>query len=104
MPRGTLRDYGVDSTHARSSGGGLMQDSEASRSESRRLEELWSGEFGDAYVERNRAAGAARGPFWEAMLEELPARRVLEVGCNVGANLGWLARLLPHQEVYGVDV
>src|SRR4029450_3836841 len=29
-----------------------------------RLEALWSGEFGDAYTERNAAAGDGRGGFW----------------------------------------
>lgn len=35
-----------------------------------RLEALWSGEFGDSYVERNRAAGDGRGAFWRATLTD----------------------------------
>lgn len=73
-------------------------------SEARRLEELWAGEFGNAYVERNRAGGEPRAPFWEAILTEFPSRRVLEVGCNVGLNLTWIARHVPPHDVYGVDV
>jgi pseudaminic acid biosynthesis-associated methylase len=72
--------------------------------EASRLEELWAGEFGDAYIDRNRAAGDARAEFWHALLAEFPARRVLEVGCNVGANLGWIAQCVPPREVYGVDI
>src|SRR5947207_2682297 len=71
-------------------------------SDVRRLEDLWAGEFGDAYIERNRAAGEARRPFWESLLREFPARRALEVGCNTGANLRWLVDGVPR--VYGIDV
>lgn len=72
--------------------------------EARRLEQLWGGEFGDAYVERNRAAGEHRAAFWSALLAEFPARRVLEVGCNLGGNLQHIAGLLPPEQVYGIDV
>jgi pseudaminic acid biosynthesis-associated methylase len=71
-------------------------------SEVRRLEQLWGGEFGDAYIERNRGAGESRGRFWEALLSEFHAGRILEVGCNTGANLRWLVGRVP--EVYGIDV
>ncbi|MGB8951787.1 MAG: pseudaminic acid biosynthesis-associated methylase [Candidatus Aminicenantales bacterium] len=69
-----------------------------------RLEKLWSSEFGDAYVERNRAAGNNREPFWQKVLAEFGAQTVLEVGCNIGANLHWIAALRPPQQVYGVDI
>ena len=69
-----------------------------------RLEELWSGEFGDAYVERNRDAGEQRGEFWDQILAATQPRRILEVGCNVGANLRPIARRLAPHRVYGVDV
>lgn len=73
-------------------------------SEAARLEALWSGEFGDAYVDRNRSAGEKREPFWWKILSELEVQTVLEVGCNIGANLRWIAKLLPPHQVYGVDV
>jgi pseudaminic acid biosynthesis-associated methylase len=69
-----------------------------------RLEALWSGEFGDAYTERNAAAGDERQRFWRAMLEEFPVARVLEVGCNLGANLRWIASEGARDAVCGVDV
>lgn len=72
--------------------------------EASRLENLWSGEFGDAYVERNKAAGDNRGPFWQSIHERFPVRRVLEVGCNNGGNLRWFTDVLPQGYVYGVDI
>lgn len=78
--------------------------SNAEKPEVQRLEQLWSGEFGDAYVERNSRAGDLRGPFWREILEAFPASRVLEVGCNLGANLRWIADRLPPGEAYGIDI
>jgi len=69
-----------------------------------RLENLWGGEFGDDYVERNLGAYDARAPFWSAMLERVSPQSVLEVGCNVGGNLRFIAPELPAGSVYGVDV
>ncbi len=68
-----------------------------------RLEALWAGEFGDAYTARN-AADEDRRPFWEARLAALGFASALEVGCNVGGNLRWLAELLGPEHVAGVDV
>lgn len=81
-----------------------MSDQHTINSEATRLEKLWAEEFGNAYVERNRAAGDVRASFWQAILEEFPARRVLEVGCNIGGNLRWIASFMPPQHVYGVDI
>ena len=69
-----------------------------------RLEGLWAGEFGDDYVARNQAAGDGRRPFWEARLARIEAGSALEVGCNVGANVQWLAELLGAGNVAAVDV
>lgn len=69
-----------------------------------RLEELWAGDFGDQYIERNTDAGSGRRTFWEAQIGKLGARSVLEVGCNIGGNLTWLAHLLGPENVAGVDV
>lgn len=72
--------------------------------EASRLEELWAGQFGDEYLARNRGAGEARGPFWQMILQEFPVQSVLEVGCNLGANLQWIASQIPPRQVYGVDI
>jgi pseudaminic acid biosynthesis-associated methylase len=75
-----------------------------SEDDAARLEGLWSGDFGDDYVERNRAASEGRRPFWEHVLSALEAASALEIGCNVGGNLRWLAELLGAENVAGVDV
>jgi pseudaminic acid biosynthesis-associated methylase len=72
--------------------------------EARRLEALWSGSFGDEYVERNFDDGSGRTPFWSHVLEVISPRTVLEVGCNVGGNLRCLAGLLEPENLTGVDV
>jgi pseudaminic acid biosynthesis-associated methylase len=68
------------------------------------LEDLWSGEFGDAYVGRNAPTMDVRGPFWARILDQYPSRRVLEVGCANGANLHQMAKLLPAQNLWGADI
>ncbi len=77
---------------------------EESASEADRLEDLWTGEFGSAYSDRNAAAGTGRDAFWSALLTKYPIKRVLEVGCNTGANLQWIAPSLEPGDAYGVDV
>jgi pseudaminic acid biosynthesis-associated methylase len=77
----------------------MSQDGEAAR-----LEALWGDEFGDRYIERNRAAAVGREPFWRWLHEHHPFESVLEVGCNVGGNLHWLTQLIDPLAVYGVDI
>jgi pseudaminic acid biosynthesis-associated methylase len=71
--------------------------------EARRLEQLWGGGFGDDYVDRNTTFDHRR-PFWDGLLTAVPCRRVLEVGCNVGGNLQWVAEHVPPGGVWGIDV
>jgi len=73
-------------------------------SETTRLEQLWAGEFGNEYVDRNLDAYEKRGGFWLPFMEELEPESVLEVGCNVGGNLQWIARRVPPNRIVGVDV
>lgn len=70
-----------------------------------RLEQLWGGEFGDQYVDRNTEFGV-RESFWSTIFSaHTPkARRVLEVGCNLGGNLQWVTNHVSPHEVYGVDI
>lgn len=70
--------------------------------EAQRLESLWNGAFGEAYIERNRDAGERREPFWTRVMADLQPRTVLEVGCNIGANLRWAVS--DERHVYGVDI
>lgn len=71
--------------------------------EARRLERLWSGDFGDEYVDRNTEFGV-RKAFWGERLAMCEPTRVLEVGCNLGGNLQWIAGAMPADHVVGVDV
>jgi len=73
-------------------------------SEAKRLENLWSGDFGNEYVDRNAKAGDNRASFWQMILTKYSIKRVLEIGCNLGGNLRWIAEKLPSQDVYGVDI
>jgi pseudaminic acid biosynthesis-associated methylase len=85
-------------------GGAMVGDASANVPEAARLENLWAGGFGDAYSKRNSTAGTGRNVFWEVVLSKYPVRRVLEVGCNAGANLRWIAPHLAPGETYGVDI
>lgn len=82
----------------------MAADAARNVDEATRLEGLWSGDFGDAYSERNSAAGIGRNAFWDMLLSKYPVRRVLEVGCNAGANLQWIAPHLGPGEAYGIDI
>jgi pseudaminic acid biosynthesis-associated methylase len=72
-------------------------------SEAQRLEALWRGQFGDDYVDRNDEFDH-RSAFWAERMQGLECNRVLEVGCNVGGNLQWIAEAVPPRRVYGVDI
>ncbi|HEV7811308.1 MAG TPA: pseudaminic acid biosynthesis-associated methylase [Candidatus Limnocylindrales bacterium] len=77
---------------------------EGTSSEAARLEELWSGEFGESYIERNRVLDERRGVFWKRIVTTHPIASVLEVGCGQGGNLRPLSRLLDAEAIWGVDV
>jgi pseudaminic acid biosynthesis-associated methylase len=79
-------------------------NSENTNQEPARLEDLWSGDFGDDYVDRNIGAYEIREPFWRSIVDRVAPTRVLEVGCNVGGNLRWIAPSVPPGSAYGVDV
>ncbi len=74
------------------------------QSEAERLEALWAGEFGDAYVARNEALDARRSDFWRALLGSAPIRTVLEVGCGQGGNLRPISAILDPADVTGIDI
>ncbi len=73
-------------------------------SEAQRLEAQWGGAFGDAYIARNRQAHARRGAFWQDILQRYPVKQVLEVGCNLGGNLRWIADCPCRPQINGVDI
>jgi pseudaminic acid biosynthesis-associated methylase len=71
-------------------------------------EQFWKGEFGGSYLERNRSVDwRARIPFWQSILEMTGAKTVLEVGCNVGANMKAIRQAYPHDHpfaLWGCDI
>jgi len=70
-------------------------------------EAFWKGEFGDAYVDRNRSQRllAANIHFFSRILERTgPVASILELGANIGMNLRALRHLLPEAELAGVEI
>jgi pseudaminic acid biosynthesis-associated methylase len=72
--------------------------------ETTRLEQLWAGKFGAAYIERNRVLDDRREAFWARLLAKHRIGSVLEVGCGQGGNLRPISTVLDPAEVWGVDV
>ncbi len=69
----------------------------------RDVEQLFAGEFGAAYTDRNQAVDPRKPAFFHDLFRRHGARRVLECGSNIGLNLGdCLAD--PDMDVWGVDV
>lgn len=69
-----------------------------------KLEELWAGEFGDAYLRRNIDAAAGRAPFWHRLLDDHEIKSVLEVGCTQGDNLVHFTGHMPNTAMAGLDI
>jgi pseudaminic acid biosynthesis-associated methylase len=79
--------------------------------------EVWTSEFGRAFTDRSPQSPEAMDALWERLFkvrktdtfsrflspERLPAGRVLEVGCNVAAQLGLLQQVNPRLELWGLD-
>ena len=66
--------------------------------------EVWEGEFGNAYTDRNVIDWRMRLPAFRQLLEGLPIRRILEVGCNRGHNLLALTDILGTEaEIVGLE-
>jgi pseudaminic acid biosynthesis-associated methylase len=63
----------------------------------------WSGEFGDAYTDRNEIDWHDRLPAFTEICAGLEIGSVLEVGCNRGHNLRALQCLLPGSRLAGVE-
>lgn len=72
--------------------------------EAARLEALWSGQFGDDYIERNRSVDGVRGSFWRGVHAAYPFRSALEVGCNIGGNLRWVSDIIGPTNTHGIDI
>lgn len=80
----------------------MSSQSGAEQAES--LEAHWAGDFGKAYVERNRILDERRAVFWSGLLAEFEIKSALEIGCGQGANLEPISRILEAHDVWGIDV
>ncbi|WP_299809985.1 pseudaminic acid biosynthesis-associated methylase [uncultured Roseibium sp.] len=70
-------------------------------------ERVWSGSHGYRYVvhHANENWLETRVPTWEMLLESMPdVQSVLEMGCNIGANLKALRHLRPELAISGVEI
>jgi len=72
-------------------------------------ENLWAGQFGSAYAERNRGDDlvASNEALFRKVLEATApgsVGSVLELGCNIGNNLKALRTLLPDADLHGVEI
>jgi pseudaminic acid biosynthesis-associated methylase len=63
---------------------------------------LWRSEFGRAYTDRNDREKPERVDAWRRLLDGIAPERTLEIGCNVGWNLEYLARL-GLTALYGIE-
>lgn len=66
--------------------------------------ELWGGEFGNDYTNRNQVDWRKRMPFWKMIEERTGARSYFEMGCNAGWNLSAIKRQFPDVVVVGNDI
>ena len=66
--------------------------------------DVWAGEFGDAYHQRNWVDWQKRVPFFKHILELTGARSVLELGCGPGWNLSACYRAYPDVETVGMEI
>lgn len=68
-------------------------------------EGLWSGSFGDEYTQRNISSYSLRKGWWDRFCRDYRFENVLEVGCNVGANIGMIAaQTKAHKSIWGCDI
>jgi spore coat polysaccharide biosynthesis protein SpsF len=70
-------------------------------------EEFWAGEFGDAYIDRNRSAAmlAANVAMFARIVPRLGRlSSVLELGANVGLNLQAVRTLVPDVALTAVEI
>ena len=73
--------------------------------------EIWQGDFGNAYTERNAPTAAnieARVKLWRTIFDAMQpwlgrSMSVLEIGANVGQNLLALRRILPGPVLVGTE-
>jgi spore coat polysaccharide biosynthesis protein SpsF len=71
--------------------------------EAARLEQSCAEEVGNECILADCDVKFGRGLFWLPLLERMKPENVLEIGCNTGENLQWIAQKVPSNRVVGVD-
>lgn len=64
--------------------------------------EVWTSKVGNDWTEKTRVSPSSRTAAFRAILQSLPVKTILEVGCNKGWNLEALSSLNGYN-LYGVD-
>lgn len=70
-------------------------------------EEFWSGEFGDAYIERNASAQLLAGNIgiFSDMIQRMgKINSVIEFGSNIGMNLKAIKTLVPQIQCSAIEI
>ena len=70
-------------------------------------EELWEGDFGDNYIERNNSEEllASNIHFFSKTLSNInPISTCIEFGANIGLNLKAINKLFPKVEMEAVEI
>jgi pseudaminic acid biosynthesis-associated methylase len=71
-------------------------------------EEFWATEFGAQYIERNASLDlyAANLNLFSKIISQMtaPCSSVLELGANIGMNVGPISQLLPESEYTAVEI
>lgn len=69
-------------------------------------EQLWRGDFGDAYTRRNTGLTERNVAFLVRALSRVrhPITSVLEFGCGSGMNLAALGRFIPGVQLDGIEI
>ena len=95
----------ADATYSMLKLAGLSPAGEASLESAQ--DKLWQGEFGVDYVARHFAEPweKSRIPFWKDMASRVEdVKSVLELGCNIGANLKAIQVVMPDAKIGGVEI
>jgi pseudaminic acid biosynthesis-associated methylase len=66
--------------------------------------DLWAGDFGNDYTERNQVDWTERISFWAKILAGTSARSCFEMGCNAGWNLSAIRHIDHRITVAGNDI
>lgn len=68
-------------------------------------EEMWEGQFGNDYTDRNKSVGGSNVVLFSEILSKTEnVNTVIEFGANIGLNLEAIKTLLPHIKCSAVEI